>query len=172
MAKPKTALVLIHLSSLDAFADYWSVEDPEFKESWSLARRIAQAALAHHGPVVIADQDWVDRGPWCAPRVWLQGVIRAGRPDATWIHFDEEESPWRPFLAKLRKMLERLKIKKVIVGGVWFDPGEWSGCVTATYQYLKKYFDVTVASDLVVCDKDVTPWSPELWTYEKALQGS
>ncbi len=172
MAKSKTALVLIHLSSLDAFSDYWSVRDPEFKEAWSLAGRIAKAAIEHDGPVIIADQDWEDRGSHCQPRVWLQNEIRAGRPVATWIHFDEEESPWRPFLAKLRKMLERLKIKKVVLGGVWFDPGESSGCVTATYHYLVKYFDVTVASDLVGCDKDMAPWSPEIWTYERALEKS
>ncbi len=170
MAKKKTALVLIHLSSLDSFADFFREEDPEFSETWALSTRIANAAIKHDGPVVIADQDWEWAGTHSRPRFALEKAIRESGRKVTRIHFDEGESDWAPFLEKLRKTLVRLGVKKVVLGGVWFDPDQVSGCVTETYNYLKEYFDTHVASDLVGCEQtDLTPYGPEHWTYAKAL---
>ena len=169
MGKKKTALVLIHLSSLDSFADFFRDEDPKFTGTYALAARLTEAAIKHDGPVVIADQDWAAAGPHSRPRFMFEQALKRSGRKVTRIHFDEDESDWDPFLAKLRKTLERLGVERVILGGVWFDPGEAGGCVTATYQYLKLFFTTTVASDLVGCEDDMAPWHPEVWTYAKAL---
>lgn len=166
----ETALVLIHLSSLDSYADYHSSEDPDFRAAWALSQRIAEAAINHDGPVVIADQEWDYSQIHSRPRYSLElAISRSGRK-VTRIHFDEDESPWAPFLKKLKKTLERLDVDKVILGGVWFDPDQKDGCVTATYEYLEQYFDTKVASDLVGVEQDLTPYGPHTWTYSKVLR--
>lgn len=166
----KTALVLIHLSSLDSYADFFSAEDPEFTGAWDLSKRIADAAINHDGPLVIADQDWDYSQIHSRPRYSLElAIARSGRK-FTRIHFDEDESPWGPFLKKLKNTLERLGVDKVILGGVWFDPDQKDGCVTETYQYLEQYFDTKVASDLVGVEQELEPYGPHTWTYKKVLR--
>lgn len=168
--KGKRALVLVHVSSLDAFADYFKLEDPTFSQAWALSDRMARAAIAHDGPVVIVDQDWPHLGEHSEPRrAFEDKVARSGRP-ITRMHFDEEEEDWTPFLRRLRRTLKDAGITRVILGGVWFDPSEASGCVTATYKYLENKFDTSVASDLVGCGFDIKPWHPESWTYEEAIK--
>jgi hypothetical protein len=166
----KTALVLIHLSSIDSYADHFRQEDPAFDGAWALSQRIAAAAIEHDGPVVICDQDWDYADIHSRPRFSMEEEIARSGRKVTRIHFDEDESPWEPFLKKLKKTLERLDVDKVILGGVWFDPDQKDGCVTATYEYLEQYFDTKVASDLVGVEQDLTPYGPHTWTYKRVLR--
>ncbi|HLO11607.1 MAG TPA: hypothetical protein VK190_05060 [Pseudoneobacillus sp.] len=103
------------------------------------------------------------------PRASLEAAISQSGKKITRIHFDEDESPWEPFLKKLKKTLERLDVDKVILGGVWFDPDQKDGCVTATYEYLEQHFETKVASDLVGVEQDLEPYGPSTWTYDEVL---
>ena len=49
----KTALVIVHLSSVDSYADQIGQEAGE-----RLARSIVDAVRKHRGPVYIIDQGW------------------------------------------------------------------------------------------------------------------
>lgn len=140
------ALVIVHLSSLDAFTALVGE-----KEGWELARHLAVAVRDNPGWVFVADQGWDDDRPESAPRQWLISEIE-GIPRITWIRFDEDLQPWEPFLRQLRKLLEARDIQKVWIGGVWYDPALKGGCATAVYLYLKKYFDANVVPELVGCE--------------------
>lgn len=170
MKAGKTSLVLVHLSSLDAFADYHSMEDPEFLETWALVERIAKAAINHDGPLVVVDQDWPPLGAHSRPRFFLEDAISRSGRKVYRIHFDEAESDWAPFLQKLKKVLKKIGVTKVVLGGVWFEQDQSSGYVTATYQYLAKYFQTKVASDLVGMTRDFNPCGLHTWTYQEVLK--
>lgn len=179
MKSPVESLVIIHLSSLDSYADmeYEATEDRE--GSYDLAFRMADAVLKHQGPVFIVDQGWYGLGRESRPRWWFLdeiGVRREGgmdyvqwqekvdelkmveqrgpERDITWIKFDEQYSEWDKFLNLLKRVLKKVKTAKVVLGGLFFEHDLSEGCVTATYQFLKKLFPTEVALDLVGCVND------------------
>lgn len=180
MSLPVESLVLIHLSSLDSYADmeYEATEDRE--NAYDLAFRMADAVLKHQGPVFIVDQGWYGLGRESRPRwrfldeigigVWDKGGIEYERiqeikeleslgqrgpyRDITWIKFDEQNSEWDKFLRLLKRLLKKTKTAKVVLGGLFFESDLSEGCVTATYQFLKKLFPTKVAPDLVGCVSD------------------
>jgi len=71
------------------------------------------------------------------------------------MRFDEDSQPWAPFLRRLRKRLEELNVKSVVVGGVWYAHDLQSGCATEVYLDLKKVFPTKVDGDLVGCESDM-----------------
>lgn len=180
MSDPVESLVIIHLSSLDSYADleYEATEDRE--GSYDLAFRMAAAVLKHQGPVFIVDQGWYGLGRESRPRWrfldeigvgseeggmdyerWQEKVDelktyqqRGPERDITWIKFDEEHSEWDKFLKLLTRLLKKAKTAKVVLGGLFFEHDLSEGCVTATYHFLKKYFPTEVALDLVGCVND------------------
>lgn len=178
MKDPVESLVLIHISSLDSYADieYEATEDREY--SYDLAFRMAAAVLKHKGPVFIVDQGWYGLGRESRPRwrfldeigVDMQGGMsyekwqkvpelktyrqRGPRREITWIKFDEQYSEWDEFLELLRKLLKEAKTDKVSLGGLFYESNLSEGCVTATYEGLRKRFPVKVPPDLVGCVSD------------------
>lgn len=180
MKDPVESLVIIHLSSLDSYADmeYEATEDRE--NSYDLAFRMADAVLKHKGPVFIVDQGWYGLGRESRPRwrfldeigvgVWEMGGMEYERVmeleelkslqqhgpyrDVTWIKFDEQNTPWDRFLLRLKRLLKKVKTQNIILGGLFYENDMSEGCVTATYQFLKKLFRTKVALDLVGCVSD------------------
>jgi hypothetical protein len=184
----REALVLIHLSSLDSYADLEFEATQERGGAFSLAFRMAEAVLKHDGPVVIVDQGWLFVGRESRPRSqfiyelgindWEKGPLRyedwqevgeleifdqrGPYRDITWIKFDEQYSSWDDFLPLLEKTLQELKATKVVLGGLFFEHDLREGCVTETYKFLRDKFPTRVAAELVGCVSDYYSEEEEL----------
>lgn len=138
------ALVIIHLSSLDAYAQKAGME-----EAFQLAARLKDAILSWEGPVYVVDQRW-PRDKWSDPR-WNLVVDVQLKREIHWIHFDDSRDDWDLFMRHLRARLIREGVKSAVLGGVWYHPGREGGCVSDIYRTFKKNFHVTVNEDLVGC---------------------
>lgn len=143
---PETALVIVHLSSLDSFtADMGPGAGDE------LGYNISDAILHHDGPVIVVDQNWSIGYRQSRPRQMVLRRIK-DRRGIIWMQFDEGVEEWDPFLRKLRARLKLLQVKEVIVGGVWYDPKLKSGCATEVYLYLRNFFKAKVDPEIVGCE--------------------
>lgn len=138
------ALVIVHLSSLDAYAERNGLE-----AAGRLADRLRKAILEWKGPVYIIDQRWPIT-KWSDPRWRLVNDIQLKR-DIGWQHFDDSNDDWGIFMTHFRAQLIREGIKEVVLGGVWYYPGGESGCVSEIRDKFRRYFKTTVDEDLVGC---------------------
>jgi hypothetical protein len=138
----RTALVIVHLSTIDSYA--WTVGEEKAKQ---LATRIIQAIRRHRGPVYVVDQFW--DGP-------LRNEVAAAVADIpiVWIEFDEDVGDWKRFLPSLKRRLKRDRVTNVVVGGVWYDPKLEEGCATEVYLYLASRMPTKVDERLVGCETD------------------
>ena len=137
-----TALVIVHVSSVDSYADQIGQE-----AGARLARSIIEAVRKHRGPVYIVDQGW--DGP-------LENMIKSAvvTVPVTWMRFDEDVQDWNTFLPRLKRRLLRDGVGRVVIGGVWYDPTlEW-GCATTVYLYLLRSLPTTVNKSIVGCFND------------------
>lgn len=149
------ALLLVHLSSLDNYAEFSKDATGVYDQAWQLAERIAKAIREFRGPVYIVDQNWsLLREKSSEPRKWLLEEIARTQPDALWIEFDEQLDDWDDFLPELAHKLVKDGVTEVVMGGVWHDPTLESGCVTATFLYLKQFIKAKVDRKLVGCETD------------------
>lgn len=150
---PKEALVLIHLSSLDSFADMEREVIGGDENSWGLAFRIAKVIEQFQGPIFIGDQQWRFIGPESRPRARLISKIeKMGQEDITWVHFDEQEEGekgWEDFLRKLGEWLRSNRITRVFLGGLFFKEDLSEGCVTYVYQFLQDRLPVKILHEAV-----------------------
>lgn len=149
------ALVVIHLSSLDSYADAAHDLTGHWLDAEELAENLSEAILTHAGPVYIVDQNWLFIGRESRPRDRLLDAIEP-RKDIVWIEFDEqmEEPGWSRFLRTLVRRLKKDRITSVRLGGVWFDPELKIGCVTYTYRFLRKFLSTIVDRSIVGCEED------------------
>jgi hypothetical protein len=138
----RTALVIVHLSSIDSYA--WTIGEAKARQ---LAERLVRAIRKHRGPVFVVDQFW--DGPLRA-----QVVASISDVPAKWIKFDEDEEDWDRFLPALKRRLKRDRVTDVVIGGVWFDPKLEEGCATRVYLYLTPTLPTRVNKDLVGCETD------------------
>lgn len=127
-----TALVIVHLSSIMTYVDYYGVLAGE-----CFALDLIEAITTHDGPVVVMDQDWSGLMQ-CGASLRLYNAIKnaANQRGVVWFHHDEMEDrdPWTTGMDQLAKTLRKLKARKVLVGGLWLS--ETSGCVRETRQQL------------------------------------
>lgn len=138
----RTALVIVHLGSIDSYAFHVGK-----RPATRLASAITAAIRAHDGPVYVVDQGW--DGPL---RDRIVDAVRA--VPVTWIHFDEDVEDWNVFLPKLRRRLKRDRVERAIVGGVWYDPTLAEGCATRVYLYLRRAMPTKVDESIVGCLTD------------------
>lgn len=136
------ALVIVHLSSLDAYAERAGLE-----KAFALAERLAEAILSWRGPVYVIDQRW-PRGEWSEPRLETVFEVQLQR-DIEWIFFDEWREDWEESMKKFRATLIRDGIKEVFLGGVWYDTSHKVGAVAELARFLKTRFRVSIRTDLV-----------------------
>ena len=136
------ALVIVHLSSLDAFAlecGKWPAR--------GLAEMIihaAKVAIETRKKVYVIDQFW--SGPIRDP-----AAMALRQLGAEFIRFDEDVASWDWFLPRLWGRLRRDSITGVTIGGLWFDPSLKTGCATEVYQYLRTRVPTVVDEDIVGC---------------------
>jgi hypothetical protein len=135
------ALVIVHLSSLDADARQAGME-----EAYALADRLKNAILAWNGPVYVIDQRWpIDK--WAKPRWELVMDVQLRR-EIRWEHFDDRYD-WDIFMTHFAKDLVKAGIRNVTLGGIWYYPGEDGGSVNDLRRVLfKKHFHIVVDKDL------------------------
>lgn len=144
-----TALVIVHLSSLDAYAESVGIHQAE-----KLARRIILKIQRHNGPIYVVDQDWEYIVPWSGPRRSVVLAI-ARNPKVRWIRFDEAIDDWDRFLLKLRRVVRENGIESAVVGGIWFDPKMKTGCATEVYLFLKSILpSVKADRNILGCEED------------------
>lgn len=111
----KKALVIIHLSSLDAYAEAAGSD-----KAFELAQRIRKRVDAFRGPVVVVDQGW-PRSKFSKPRENLHKHLYF-RNHVEIIPFEDREQDWRLFLERLRDHLLDNGVTNVELGGVWYSP--------------------------------------------------
>lgn len=138
------ALVIVHLSSLDAYA-----ERAGLGKAKQLADRLKDAILKWKGPVYVIDQRW-PLNKWSDPRWNLVQEVQLKR-DIQWAHFDDSADDWGIFMRHFRTQLIREGVKEVTLGGVWYYPGGESGCVSEIQDVFRRHFKVKVDEDLVGC---------------------
>lgn len=142
----KKALVIVHLSSLDAYADEFGID-----KAAALVRRMKYTIKRHEGLVYVIDQGWPLSEPYSIPR---QAFMRTMElyPTIQWRTWDERGEPWEKFLERFKHQLQTAKVTEIVLGGIWFDPHEGVvGCVTETYDYLKKAIPTKVDPSIVGC---------------------
>jgi hypothetical protein len=138
-----TALVIVHLSSLDAFT--WTVGADT---GAALASSLVQAIKQHRGAIYVIDQKWPLRG--AAEQRPRRAVLAAlARRKHVTLPFDEATASWDWFLPRLRGRLRRDGVTRVVLGGIWWTKHGRSGCVNATHRYLRADFDVTLDTNIV-----------------------
>lgn len=128
-----TALVIIHPDSIASYR--MLIADASGRQfGQEAADRLCGAIVAevaeHKGPVVVANQGW---GESYGARV--EAAVRKRR--GLVMRFDEDRSDWVPFLRRLVSRLLALGCSRAIVGGVWYDEEDKSGCVNATLHGLR-----------------------------------
>lgn len=167
MATSKTALVIVHLSSLDSYTHQGYESMGDWSAGEALASNIAEAIRTHKGPVYIVNQGWELGHRESRPREWILNTAfldrwtssdKAGTDKAlSWITFDESTQDWDVFEKRLVKRMKQDGITSVIVGGIWYDPLLKEGCATETYLRLRKHFKATVDESITGCDADLYP---------------
>ncbi len=136
------ALVIVHLSSLDAYARHAGVE-----EAARLADRLEAAVLRWEGPVYVIDQRWPIDRKWSRPRWNFVMNVQIQR-EIFWKHFDDRID-WDIFMNHFAARLTADGIRNVTLGGVWFHPGKAGGAVNDLREKLeKKHFRVVVDKSL------------------------
>jgi len=135
-------LVIVHLSSLDAYAWHAAASGQDHL-ALELGAAIAGAISAHNGPVIVVDQQWDTQSPFAAVRLPALAAV-AARPGVLVLHFDEATSSWRGFLPRLRATLDRHGVPGVRLGGLWRDLPEQGGCVSRVARYLRRSFQVRI----------------------------
>lgn len=140
------ALVIVHLSSLDAYTDHAGSEEGKL-----LGERLTQAILSHPGPVIIVDQDWETGYRASRPRESLLEAIQH-RQGIVWIKFDEAVESWDDFFPKLYAALDEQGATSAVIGGIWYEPSLHTGCATFVYLQLRQRMPAVVDEDLVGCE--------------------
>jgi hypothetical protein len=106
--------------------------------------------MSFEGPVYVVDQGWPIDFPTSRPRVDFKYWVQR-KKNIEWIGFDDDREAWEFVLRDLSERLKNDGITKVVLGGVWHDPGLEMGCVTEALFYLGQYFDVEVGPEIVGC---------------------
>lgn len=125
------ALVIVHLSSLDAYTDKFG-EDA----GANLAYEIYQKIDDFDGPIFIIDQNWpltAESGPRSALYKALQPLLL--QKNIYFEHFEESAVEWTRFLDNFRRMLRQMGVTHTVIGGLWYDKDLKTGAVTDVYKF-------------------------------------
>lgn len=144
----KTALILVQISTLDAYADHYGVDAAR-----ELARRWTNRVLHFDGPVVILDQKWPFQDPASRPRYEFVRRVELAR-DIHFVHDEEIEIPER-FLGREADRLAELGIAKIVLGGLWYGPQGAYGAVAEAEGFFKRFFEVIVDQTLTAAGPEV-----------------
>jgi hypothetical protein len=153
MGKEIEALIIVHLSSLDAYTSLLHDVMGNSAHGEELGQELAKAILEHPGPVYIIDQGWDLGRRESRPREEVLKAIKV-REDIKWLSFDEDVSDWEDFLPYFKRRLRREGVTSAILGGVWYAVDEESGCVTRVLQDLREIMPAKVNDSIVGCESE------------------
>ena len=146
----KAALVVVHPMSLDAYAD-------QDGDAVALAGRILDEMETHQGPVIVfGTEDYYGRPIYGG---FLSQLSQRGIGIARWVRHEPWEDgrlgDWGLALARLDKTLRRMRVRSVVVAGLWWGR---TGCASYVYEWLgERGFDVSSKEGLL----GVEDWSPD-----------
>jgi hypothetical protein len=129
------ALVIVHLSSLDAFTYEYG-----FANGAEVACQLTFAIQAHAGLVVVLDQGWPFNGETSDPRQLVLKTLEK-HPQVIWFSHSEDTpvdfDPWDQPMQQLGNLLHDHGITSVILGGCFASKDDTQGCVNATQKALE-----------------------------------
>lgn len=143
------ALVIVHLSSLDAFTDHYGL-----KKGMELGNRIAEAIEDFDGTIYVIDQGWpLRKGHVSDPRREVIKAIHGTelRKDVRRITFDQSSQDWPKFVHEFSDMLLSEGVDRVLIGGVWFDPEYDMGCTSDVFLQLRDLMEARVDPAIAGC---------------------
>ena len=130
MANPY-GLVIVHLSSLDAYTDEKGQSQGE-----ALGYEIGEAIRLFSGPVFVTDQEWEYCGKQCLPRKYVEEVLQSHSHVVPFYH-DESIHEWEEAMQKLGHLIRSCGVSHLTIGGMWASKGGVEeGCVNETHQLL------------------------------------
>lgn len=128
------ALVIVHLSSLDGYVQYYGVEPAQI-----LVNDFRMAIVKHAGPVVVMDQGWDFISE--DAKVLRQMLLDMQRIYRNMIVFHHDEmcdiSPRQDGMKMLARTIRGLKVSRVRLGGLWASERGTSGCVHEVQRQLR-----------------------------------
>lgn len=126
------ALLLVHLSSLDAFTDqnrlagnYLGQRIRDAIDAWPVERLL-----------FLIDQEWEYRGAQSTPRKYV--MEKVGQRSSFLLHFDEADGNWEEAMDHLAGLLHQHQVTQVVLGGVWATYDGSSGCVNEAQRQLER----------------------------------
>lgn len=146
-----SALVVVHLASLDAYATECSIG-----AAYDLSGALCAAIAEHPGKVVVlSGADWPPNHRESRPRREVLATI-AARGDVIWFQHDDDTRGWSRPMKKLAHLLRNRGITDITLAGVWYRLDETSGCVTSVKHALAvRGFTCRVDTSLVALLEDI-----------------
>ena len=133
-------LILVHPGSLDSYAMSMA-SDPQAR---GLAEAMASEARDTTGPVIVVDNPDVGGGVYA----FFRRELKAARPDAEIMPFDEAVQEWDVFLPQLvKKIKAKGKPRSINVGGIWWQDDLEDGCASTVYKHLLGAFGKKVMKE-------------------------
>lgn len=142
------ALIIVHLSSLDGYVQYYGVEPAAV-----LVNDLRMAIVKHSGPVVVMDQGWdfISEDAKALRQMILD--MQFTYTNMVVFHHDEmmDVSPWQGGMRALAKVVRSLKVNRVRLGGLWTSESGTTGCVHEVQRQLRArnipcYIDRTICA--------------------------
>lgn len=129
------ALIIVHLSSIDSYVDYYGVEAAQH-----LINDLRLAIVQHvAGPVIVMDQGWTEISE--DARILRQMVLdmQAIYPALVLFHHDEmcDISPWQDGMRDLARLFRKLQVSRARLGGLWTSESGVTGCVHEVQRQLR-----------------------------------
>jgi hypothetical protein len=149
----KSALIIVHLSSLDAFTDTYG-----FANGAYVAGQLFVAIAEHAGLVVVLDQGWPRSGAESDPRQLVLNALEK-HPQVVWFPHTEDTpvdiDPWEQPMEQLGQLLRDHEITRVVLGGCFATDDDSGGCVNEVRRRLEAQgFVSEIDDDLCGFDDD------------------
>lgn len=144
-----TALLILDLSSLDAYTDLCGSAAGE-----ALGYVLEDAVEHTTCMVFLTDQEWEYSGRASRPRQHFHEVTQ-NRTDIVRIHFDEDTEEWAQLAERLGTLFRERQISRVILGGLWATTDGSSGGVNEAKKLLEKQgFTCSIDQNLCGMEED------------------
>lgn len=126
------ALLIVHLSSLDAYTDANGQE-----QGMLLGSTIAHVITTYPACIFVTDQEWEFLGRQCQPRQIVEEALHE-HSQVIRFHHDESEDDWEEAMGRLGALLRARGIERLTIGGTWASEDGPEGCVNETERLLKR----------------------------------
>lgn len=137
------ALVIVHISTLDAYASQKGV-----KAAYDLASNWRREVLSWKGPIVVVDQKWPYDPDLSEPRYNFVKRVQLARDIMFVEQRDVDELD--EILLEVSKELKKLDVNEVSLGGLWYGgTGEFGAVAEAANFFKNQGFGVSIDKALI-----------------------